>query len=94
MEFQNQGRSWRTLDTVVQEKTDKVLNEIIIWNTNVDVFTRDNILELKHRIDQQLTTPDIIAISEVKHTKIQKGIKYNKLLFRDMSTRRNECHSV
>ena len=39
---------------------------LVIWNSNVDVLTREKIIELRYRIDQEDIPPHIIALSEVK----------------------------
>ena len=38
----------------------------MIWSTNSDVFTKEKFLELKQRLSDADTKPDIIAISETK----------------------------
>lgn len=51
-----------------------------MWSTNADVLNREKVLELKFRIENEVTPPDIITICEVKpkhHKRSIEEIEYS-----------------
>jgi hypothetical protein len=52
---------------------------IVIWSTNTDVFNQTKITELKHRILESDSKPDIIAVSEVRSK--NKGIETDSNIY-------------
>ena len=49
--------------------------DLVIWITNADVLTREKVLELKYKIEQEVRPPHIIAISEVKLKYYERNIE-------------------